>query len=780
METPEIPNTPPPEYCSEEEDLDAESIATRDPEEDEPVVTIHPTARKDGVLVKVQPPIQPSDPEMDHVPCDIVLVIDVSSSMNEDAPAPAEEEGGGGENFGLTVLDLTKHAARTIVSTLNEGDRLGIVTFGYGAEIVQELVSMSTVHKKVVNSKIDNISANGQTNLWSGIKTGLELFQRGGAGARVPALMVLTDGQPNHMCPQQGYVKRLHSLCPLPAIINTFGFGYIIRSGLLKSIAEVSNGNYAFIPDAGMIGTVFVHAVAHLQSTYATRCTLEISAPEGILLKSTTGRSIWDQSGLWNSNKMTIQLGNLQYGQSRDIYLENIAGHGGQTRFQVQGESRMITAKFIYSTIQSHQNIVFVDQDVFETSPLPSSEIAYHQSRSMICALLSSPFRLYDTLEYDKPPCELIESFQVAFNNVLAAIPARAYEDRHNVSLMEDLGGQIKKALSRQDYFHRWGAHYFLSLWNAHAKQLCSSFKDPGPLMYNENPFFIKRRDILDKTFDLLPAPTPSIRRSAPNPSNGRFAPYSPYSANRGGVSSRPEPVSMSRFNRQTDSCFAASSPVILASGPTVPICKLRKGMMVVTPAGSRHVRAVLKTPVNGSMMCRVGQLVVTPWHPINTNQSEQEKFDRKGWVFPAYLGGVMETYSGTICSVLLEPDEDPDAHVIHVGGAWGVTLGHGVLTGNDARAHPFFGDYDAVSKEFSDSGPGDDGVYWGIETKRDAKTGLVCGLECLPSSDMSERGQALKSQIENSERLLLGSLDNPANPAQSGNGLSDNDPVAE
>ena len=45
---------------------------------------------------------------------------------------------------------------------------------------------------------------------------------------------------------------------PLPAAIHTFGFGYYLRSGLLKSIAEIGSGNYAFIPDAGMIGTIVV------------------------------------------------------------------------------------------------------------------------------------------------------------------------------------------------------------------------------------------------------------------------------------------------------------------------------------------------------------------------------------------------------------------------------------------------------------------------------------------------------------------------------------------
>lgn len=43
----------------------------------------------------------------------------------------------------------------------------------------------------------------------------------------------------------------------LPASIHTFGFGYDLRSGLLKSIAEMGGGNYAFIPDAGMIVRFF-------------------------------------------------------------------------------------------------------------------------------------------------------------------------------------------------------------------------------------------------------------------------------------------------------------------------------------------------------------------------------------------------------------------------------------------------------------------------------------------------------------------------------------------
>jgi hypothetical protein len=96
-----------------------------------PTLDIQPFPSRDGLLVKIQPPREPADPALDHVPCDIVLVIDVSFSMSSHAPIPGESK----ERTGLTVLDLVKHAAKAIVQTLNEKDRLGIVTFSTAAKV---------------------------------------------------------------------------------------------------------------------------------------------------------------------------------------------------------------------------------------------------------------------------------------------------------------------------------------------------------------------------------------------------------------------------------------------------------------------------------------------------------------------------------------------------------------------------------------------------------------------------------------------------------------------
>jgi hypothetical protein len=91
-------------------------------------------AGNNSIIISVKPPDSPSK-SIDHVSCDIVLVIDTSGSMHEEAPVPGASSGSRESDTGLSLLDLTKHAAKTIVETLNEKDRLGIVTYSSEAKV---------------------------------------------------------------------------------------------------------------------------------------------------------------------------------------------------------------------------------------------------------------------------------------------------------------------------------------------------------------------------------------------------------------------------------------------------------------------------------------------------------------------------------------------------------------------------------------------------------------------------------------------------------------------
>ncbi|KAL2022493.1 hypothetical protein VTK56DRAFT_5322 [Thermocarpiscus australiensis] len=87
--------------------------------------------------VKIQPPRQPADPDLHHIPCDL----------------------------------------GTIVETLDSNDRLGIVTFAGAAKVLQKLTPMTPENKAETLKKIEQIKPLDITSLWHGI---LNLFRDNG------------------------------------------------------------------------------------------------------------------------------------------------------------------------------------------------------------------------------------------------------------------------------------------------------------------------------------------------------------------------------------------------------------------------------------------------------------------------------------------------------------------------------------------------------------------------------------------------------------------------
>ncbi|KAG6361361.1 hypothetical protein INS49_009588 [Diaporthe citri] len=725
--------------------------ATTAPEEGA-TVKIQPLPDKDGVILTVQPPKGPQNEKLSHVPCDIALVIDVSGSMGADAPAPGEDE-----KTGLSVLDLVKHACRTIMSTMTKEDRLAIVTFSGGSNVLQPLTEMTDANKEVAKEKVEAMQLESCTNLWHGLRDGIKLFKDEANTGRVPAVMVLTDGVPNHMCPQQGYVPALRAMGEIVPSIHTFGFGYVLRSGLLKSIAEFGGGNYAFIPDAGMIGTVFVHAVANLQSTYASSATLRLTYPDIVTIQQTVGISVGQEKPVQapgGNSELSIPLGSLQYAQSRDIYLK---WKSSSTDNDV--EPSYLNVALQYSKMTEVQHVSHTSRDLMDLSftTLSDAEIAFHVSRSHICAFLADLFPIDPLGEHRLSPklqsATGLAEKQQQLRDLTASLPAAHFpDDASCASLMQDLVGpeplgQVSLALSRDKYLTRWGQHYLPSLHGAHARQACNSFKDPGPLRYGAgSPLFTRCRDALSSAFDDLPAPEPSNVVPA-DPGGHAMARCGGGGGGRGGgffattdfgVRIGGAPISMRSYNSSSAPCFAGRTAVRLAGGKHVRISSLRRGDSVTTPVGPRKVAAVLVTPVRRQVMVRLGGVLVTQWHPIALPAAAD---CRRGWVFPAQVHqGKLTRYTGAIYSVLLERDEDVDAHAIALGGGseeavslWGVTLGHGMVEARgriDVRAHRFFGSYEKVLRSLEALQIRRDGRVMSGGVRRSKSTGLVNGFK--------------------------------------------------
>ena len=191
-------------------------------------------------------------------PCNIIVKIDCSGSMAASIGAVDGAE----NNF--SRMDLVKHSLRTIVGMLNAEDSLSIIQFSTSASISLNPTKMTDSNKIIVNSVIDSLIPNGNTNIYDAIQKTFEIVSRSENLDKKFYSLLLTDGYPN-INPPRGILETLK---PKPANLSmfTFGFGYDIDSKLLYELSSYGQGGFGFIPDCTMVGTIFINALAYIMS----------------------------------------------------------------------------------------------------------------------------------------------------------------------------------------------------------------------------------------------------------------------------------------------------------------------------------------------------------------------------------------------------------------------------------------------------------------------------------------------------------------------------------
>lgn len=675
-------------------------------------LTVSADAGNSSLLATIHPPSQPGSdgtPEK-RAPVDLCCVIDVSGSMDDDAAVPSEQDKPL-EVTGLSVMDVTKHAMRTIIASMGEDDRLALVSFTNRAKVVANLTQTNQRGKDSLLRAVEGLRPDNSTNLWDGLKVGMNtLNEQTGSGDfntvnRVQSVFILTDGMPN-VEPPRGHIPMLKQYLeanPQTRFnISTFGFGYSLDSKLLSEIANVGGGSYGFIPDAGMVGTVFVHALANLFATYAPRAIMNVEMPEGMTLKTLKG-SYPNTSASWGSR---IEIGDVQYGQTRQFILEF-------NGIQMSEVTVSVVAKPWFA--QDNENLTVTATPVAEDGT-PSEEY------------LLTKYRL-DSVTYINQLCGQHQASVITTSNAAARWTTQATEIRQYLptnadalDLATDMAGELNLAVSSQANWKKWGVHYYPSIARAHQREQCSNFKDAGLQVYGRNsPLFLKSRDAVDATFDNLPPPKPTKQvRTQAATSYSRGVNYQ-------------HVHSMQQYNMRSGPCMTGESPVMLADGTQIRTDAVKRGTIVDSPRGPRTVAAVIKTPLSYPVaLCTLGELRITPWHPI---------MHEGAWKFPADVVQPEYGFTDAIYSFLLQPSADADAHAMNIGGVACVTYGHGIVFNEvgetDVRAHSFFGSYDKMLAAVA-SLPGfrdEDGVAQCGGVLRDANS-LICGLVPLEQAE--------------------------------------------
>lgn len=124
-------------------------------------------------------------------PVAFVCVIDVSGSMGQAVGA-----GEANSNRAFSRLDLVKHVLNVLIASLNENDKLALVTFSDNAELVMSLTEMTNMNKILAKSAVEVLSPQANTYTAPAIKKAYQIIRESGLESNfLKSILLLTDGQ---------------------------------------------------------------------------------------------------------------------------------------------------------------------------------------------------------------------------------------------------------------------------------------------------------------------------------------------------------------------------------------------------------------------------------------------------------------------------------------------------------------------------------------------------------------------------------------------------------
>ncbi len=419
--------------------------------------------------------------------------------------------------------------------------------------------------KERLAAELARLEPGGSTNLWGGLCAGIDVVSDAEHTRTAPrlehSLFLLTDGMPT--CePLRGTPAELAHLfanSQLPPLsISTFGFGYTIKAAMLESIVATGAGAFAFLPDPGMVDTVFVHAAAAAlasagQCARLTRTPLggarlalsdddaslrlleadnplasaSASASSSVSTRALVARII-TRSGLRASDadSLELEIGALVAAQRRrlvvDVRLPNAQGDPAPEGLV----GTLLQASVSYWSCGVSYEAASTATAAAAPSSASAAEAAAVRARLVVPALLRG---LPDVASDTPTAAKLIVAAAARLDELAEEIDelaggAELDQDeerrvaeaaRRVASLTADVRGQVMEAAGTlQEWYIRWGRFFLPSLATAHRLELCNNFKDPGVQPY-AGEVFSRLRAEAEAAFPKLCAARALARRVA-------------------------------------------------------------------------------------------------------------------------------------------------------------------------------------------------------------------------------------------------------------------------
>ncbi|MBE7494747.1 MAG: von Willebrand factor type A domain-containing protein [Verrucomicrobiaceae bacterium] len=203
--------------------------------------------------------IQGREIEKNSKSSNLVFLVDVSGSMNEPQKLP-----------------LVQQSLRMLAEQLGEGDRVAMVTYASGTQVV--LPPTNGQNRAQIIAAVDQLRAGGSTNGAGGLQLAYEQAVAGFVQGGINRVILCTDGDFNVGISDPAQLEKfIADKARSGVFLSVLGFGSgNLKDRTMESLADKGNGNYAYIDGLAEARKVLVEQMSGTLVTIAKDVKIQI------------------------------------------------------------------------------------------------------------------------------------------------------------------------------------------------------------------------------------------------------------------------------------------------------------------------------------------------------------------------------------------------------------------------------------------------------------------------------------------------------------------------
>ena len=215
-----------------------------------------------------------SPEEIEASPFNLVVVVDVSGSMNE-----------------AGKLEFVRQGLDLMVDSLDANDKLTIVAYDTVATVRLGPTFVTDDAKPEIKAIIQGLQPGGSTNIFDGLHKGYEMAMQGITNSEaMHRVLFLSDGLASAgNTSTEAILAMSAQYNDLGIGITTLGVGTDFAFELMYGLANQGNGNFYFLDDGEKMVDVFQHELEYLLTPVADNLKISFTLPKDFFVESIYG-----------------------------------------------------------------------------------------------------------------------------------------------------------------------------------------------------------------------------------------------------------------------------------------------------------------------------------------------------------------------------------------------------------------------------------------------------------------------------------------------------------